>query len=101
MPNEKNRTDNFSEISLKKHKPRKNENDICVRSVRILSYSGPYFPVFEFNTEIYRVSPNAGKCEPEKLKIWTLFTRWTTFVYLFSDFDLSGKYIESIEDFFP
>ena len=28
----------------------------CVKSVRIRSYSGPYFSVF---------SPNAGKCGPE------------------------------------
>ena len=30
----------------------------CVKTVRIWSYSGPYFPVF---------SPNAGKYGPEKL----------------------------------
>ena len=29
----------------------------CVKSVRIRSYSGPYFPAFGLNTEIYRVSP--------------------------------------------
>ena len=32
--------------------------------------SGHYFPVFGLNTE----NPNAGKFEPEKLRIWTLFT---------------------------
>ena len=28
----------------------------CVRSIRILSYSGPHFPAFELNTERYFVS---------------------------------------------
>ena len=30
-------------------------------------FSGPYFPAFGLNT---------GKCRPEKLRIWTLFTQW-------------------------
>ena len=37
----------------------------CVKSVRIRSYSGPYFPAFGLNKEIYsvplRIHPNAGK----------------------------------------
>ena len=37
--------------------------DHCVESIRILSYSGPYFPAFGLNTE--RFSPNAGKYGPE------------------------------------
>ena len=28
----------------------------CVKSVHIRSYSGPHFPVFELNTERYKVS---------------------------------------------
>ena len=28
----------------------------CVKSVRIRSYSGPYFPAFELNMERYSVS---------------------------------------------
>ena len=28
----------------------------CVKNVRIRSYSGPHFPAFELNTEIYGVS---------------------------------------------
>ena len=35
-------------------------NEHCLKSVRICSFSGPYFPVF---------SPNAGKYGPEKLRI--------------------------------
>ena len=42
----------------------------CVKSVRIQSYSGPYFPAFEVNTEwdtsyLFVFSANAGKCGPE------------------------------------
>ena len=41
----------------------------CVKSVRILNYSGPYFPIFGLiwkNTEYLSVlSPNAGKWWPE------------------------------------
>ena len=34
----------------------------CLKSVRIRSISGPYFPAFGLNTEIYGVfSPNVGK----------------------------------------
>ena len=37
----------------------------CVKSVRIQSYSGPYFPALGLTTERYgvslRISPNAGK----------------------------------------
>ena len=32
-------------------------------------FSGPYFPVFGLNAEIY-----GGKYGPEKTPIWTLFT---------------------------
>ena len=48
-----------------------------MKSVRIRSYSGPYFPPFGLNTERYAVfSPNAGKCGLEELRIWALFTQW-------------------------
>ena len=47
-----------------------------VKSVRIRTYSGPYFPTFGLNTERYGVfSPNAGKYGPEKLRIQTLSTQ--------------------------
>ena len=29
----------------------------CVKSIRIRSYSGPYFPEFGLNTERYSISP--------------------------------------------
>ena len=36
----------------------------CVQSVRIRSFSGPYFSAFELNPEIYGVfNPNAGKAD--------------------------------------
>ena len=48
-----------------------------VKSVRIRSYSGPHFPAFVLDTERYGVSPvfslNAGKCEPELLRMRALF----------------------------
>ena len=39
---------------------------LCVKSVRIRSFSGPYFPAFGLNTKRYSLSlhifsPNAGK----------------------------------------
>ena len=38
----------------------------CIKSVRILSYSGPHFPEFGLNTLYLSVlSRNAGKCGPE------------------------------------
>ena len=30
------------------------QKNYCVKSVRIQSFSGPYFPAFQPNTEIYR-----------------------------------------------
>ena len=67
-----------------------------VKSDRIRSFIGPYFLAFGLNLERYSVffriqskygnilsrkTPNmdtlhAGKCRPEKLRIWTLFTLW-------------------------
>ena len=34
----------------------KNGNTQCVKSVRIRRFSGPYFPAFRLNTEIYEVN---------------------------------------------
>ena len=45
----------------------------CVKSVRIGSYSGPYFPAFGLNLSVF--SPNTGKYGPEKLQIRILFTQ--------------------------
>ena len=45
-------------------------------------FSGPYFPVFEKNTEIYllRKSPYSVRIQEnkdqKKLRIWILFTQW-------------------------
>ena len=40
----------------------------CVKSAQIRSFSGPYFPLFRLNMEIYIFvfSPNTGKYGPEK-----------------------------------
>ena len=38
----------------------------CVNSVRIRTYSGPYFPAFGLNTPYLSIfSPNAGKYGPD------------------------------------
>ena len=37
----------------------------CVKSVRIQSFSGPYFPTFGLNTKRYVFNPNAGKYGPD------------------------------------
>ena len=60
------------------------EDIVCykhyMKSVRIRSFSGPYFPEFGLNTKRYSLFsvfiPNAGKYGPEKLLIWTLFMQW-------------------------
>ena len=49
-----------------------------MKSVRIRSFSDPYFPEFGLNTERYSIylsvlSPNARKYGLEKLRIQTLF----------------------------
>ena len=42
----------------------------CVKSVRIWSYSGPYYPTFGLNTERYRVSPRIqSKCGKVRTRI--------------------------------
>ena len=46
----------------------------CFKSVRIRSFSGPYFPVF---------SPNAGKYGPKKLRIRKLFTQCNSVSWFF------------------
>ena len=47
----------------------------CVKSVRIRSFSGPYFPHSELKWRDTVLSSNAGKYEPGKLRIRTLFTQ--------------------------
>ena len=42
---------------------------LCVKSVRIQSFSGPYFPTFRLNTERYSVSLHI-QSECEKLLTW-------------------------------
>ena len=48
-----------------------NESMHCLKSVRIRSYSGPYFPAFGLNTERYSVSL---RTQSECGKIWTRIT---------------------------
>ena len=53
-------------------------NKHYVKSVRIESFPGPYFPAFAVNTEIssvnLRIQSEGRKHGPEKFQIWTLFT---------------------------
>ena len=48
----------------------------CVKSVRIRSFSGPYFPTFGLYTERYETS----KYGPEKLQIPIFFTHYDIFI---------------------
>ena len=48
----------------------------CVKSVRVRSFSGRFFPAFGLNTERNVFKPSARKYRPEKLQIGTLFTQW-------------------------
>ena len=53
-----------------------NNNLHYVKTVRIWSFSGPYFSAFGLNMKRYGVfSPNAGKYRSEKLQIRILFTQ--------------------------
>ena len=51
----------------------------CVKNVCIRNFSGPYFPVFGLNTDIYPVNLHMqsewGKMRTRKLRIWTIFTQ--------------------------
>ena len=53
--------------------------NLCAKSVRIRSCSGPYFSTFGLNTEIFGVSlgieSECGKYEPVKLRIRALFAQ--------------------------
>ena len=57
-------------------------NENCVKSAQIRSFSGPHFPAFGMNTEIYRVNlrilSECGKRRTEKLRTRTLFKQWNT-----------------------
>ena len=51
-----------------------------LHAIRIRNFSGLYSPAFGPNMKRLKYfslfSPNAGKCGPEKLRIWTLFTQY-------------------------
>ena len=56
----------------------------CVKSVRTWSFSGPYFPAFELNTERYGVSP-CILFECGKIKIRTRKTLNTDTIHAVND----------------
>ena len=55
-------------------------------------FSGPYFPAFGLNTEIYWIRRFTYSVEmrentdPKKLRIWTLFTQWKVRLFIYSLF---------------
>ena len=54
-------------LNVTKNQGLSTEDTYYVKSAKIRSFSGPYFPAFGLNTERYSVfSPNAGKYGPEK-----------------------------------
>ena len=68
-----------------------------VKSVRIWSFSGPYFPAFQLNTERWRVSlPIESECG----KIWTRETPNTdTFHAVLLELQPWAKYLRQTLDF--
>ena len=66
---------------------KENENEMTlfedylhsVKSIRIRSFSGPYFPAFGQNMEIYgvnlRIQPKCRKWEPGNLQIFSEYFR--------------------------
>ena len=71
----------------------------CVKSVRIRSFSGPYFPAFKVNTERYEVS---HRIQSQCVKIRTRKTQITyTFhaVSIFKDIMLHAQRLHNF-DFF-
>ena len=64
-----------------------------MKSIRIRSFSGAYFPSFGLNTESISVfRPNEGKYGPEKLQIRTHFTQFEIIeIFLFYDQPWAGE----------
>ena len=66
-------------------------SELCVKSVRICSFSGPYFSAFGRNTLYLSVfSPNVEKYGPEKLQIRTFLTQRKTWENLWSSHVFKG-----------
>ena len=62
---------------------------LCEKYPNMEFFSGPYFPIFRLNTEIYGVhlrtqSIYGKKTNQKKLRIWTLFTSVDVFKVVFS-----------------
>ena len=71
----------------------------CVKSVQIRSFSGPYFPVFGLNAEIYsvnlRIPSKCGKIRTRK----TLYFGSFYAVYLFKFFKEKRKTLQKTRNF--
>ena len=62
-----NKVQKFRNTHIQNHDTMKTRGIHCVKSVRIRSYSGPYFPTFGLNTERYGVSLPI-QCEYGKMR---------------------------------
>ena len=69
-------------MMIKTNITQKDKNSHCVKSVRIRSYSGPYFSAFRLNTESYGVSL---RIQSECGKIRTRITPNTDTFYAVSE----------------
>ena len=66
--------------SIGRYYDKKVSESSCVKSIRIRSYSGPYFPAFGLNTERYSVSlcikSKCGKMRTRITPNTDIFTQW-------------------------
>ena len=62
-------------LNIQLHK----QEDHCVKSVQVRSYSGPYFPIFGLDTEIFAVNvfiqSEYGKIQTRKNSVFGHFSR--------------------------
>ena len=54
----------------------------CIKSVRIWSYSGPYFPAFGPNTERYGVSYDENTLKSLRINVFTELKKFKTSNYI-------------------
>ena len=66
-------------------------NNSCVKCVQIQSFSGPYFPVFELNTEIYSVRIQENT-DYKILCIWTAGLNLIKYLFSQSFFKVSQNF---------
>ena len=55
---------------------------LCIKSVRIWSYSDPYFPAFGLNTERYGVSYDENTLKSLRINVFTELKKFKTSNYI-------------------